>query len=91
MTTDDLITNARRALETGQPNLAKLYMRNALERTDQQRRELNPAYAISKHLESFGEAVRKTAQAYLDAVQYVLKVIDEGEKQNDYALAGPAK
>lgn len=30
MTTDDLITRARKAIETGQPNLAQLYMRKAI-------------------------------------------------------------
>lgn len=98
MTTDELITKARHAIETGQPNLAQLYMRKALEQTEQQRRELNPWYAVNQHAKAFTGAVNGLVQAYLDAVREVLpglmRVIAETEAnrmQSEYALVGPAK
>ena len=42
MTTDELITQAIHAINTNQPRIANLYMKNALEQTDKRRRELNP-------------------------------------------------
>lgn len=42
MTTGELITQAIHAINTNQPRIANLYMKNALEQTDKRRRELNP-------------------------------------------------
>lgn len=77
MTTDYLITKARRALETGQPNLAKLYMRKALEQTEQHRRELNPWRELRQHLQAFSDGLQGIVKAYLDAYEPVAKMILE--------------
>lgn len=77
MTTDELITRARRAIETGQPNLAKLYMRKALEQTEQHRRQLDPWRVLRQNLQAFGDAVQAVAKAYVDAIEPVAKHIAE--------------
>lgn len=54
MTTAELMTRAQHAIKTNQPRLAQLYMRKALEQTDQLRRELDPqAYAFRQAQRSF--------------------------------------
>lgn len=93
MTTDELITRAQHATQTGQPNLAMLYMRKALEQTDQHRRELNPlgyaARQMKRSLQSLADGLRGIAQTYIDAVMPVARHIAEiaEEAQNNYTLA----
>lgn len=54
MTTAELMTRAQNAINTNQPRLAQLYMRQALAQTDEHRRELNPqAYAFRQAQRSF--------------------------------------
>ena len=77
MTTDELITRARRAIETGQPNLAQLYMRKALEQTEQHRRQLDPWRALRANLQAFSDGLQKIAKAYVDAIEPVAKHIAE--------------
>lgn len=97
MTTDELITRAQHAIQTGQPRLAQLYMRKALEQTDQHRRELNPlgwqGRQMRRSLQAFADGLRGIAQTYVDAVMPVARRIAEiaEEAQNNYTLAGPAK
>lgn len=77
MTTDLLISKAIHALNTGQPNLSKLYMRKALEQTEQHRREIDPHREARQRLEAFYEGVRGIAQAYIDAVRpAVLQIVE---------------
>lgn len=64
MTTAELMTRAQNAINTNQPRLAKLYMRQALAQTDERRRELNPqAYAFRQAQRSF--------QAFADQLERV--------------------
>lgn len=98
MTTDDLITNARKALETGQPNLAKLYMKNALEQTDKRRRELNPLAWQSRQMvqgfKSLGDTIAKTGQAWAQIIEDLTRAFapESGiDRKTNYALVGPSK
>lgn len=75
MTTDELITRARRAIETGQPNLAKLYMRKALEQTEQHRRQLDPWRALRANLQAFSDGLQGIVKAYVEAVEPVAQMI----------------
>lgn len=73
MSTDELITSARKAIETGQPNLAQLYMRKALEQTNQRRRELNPigwkARQMAEGFKSIGGGIAKVGQAWARIIE----------------------
>lgn len=98
MSTDELITRARKAIETGQPNLAQLYMRKALEQTNQQRRELNPlgwqARQLTKAFQSIGDGIAKVGQAWADIFESFSKAFasEAGiDSKSDYALVGPSK
>lgn len=75
MTTDELITRARRAIETGQPNLAQLYMRKALEQTEQHRRQLDPWRALRANLQEFSDGLQGIVKAYIEAVEPVAHII----------------
>lgn len=101
MTTDELITRAQHTLRTGQLNLAVLYMRKALEQTDQTRRELNPdGYAIRQlknAFQSYGEAIVAVGNLIVDAYAQAFKPLMDliattaNTTQNDYTLVGPGK
>lgn len=101
MTTDQLITKAIHAINTGQPNLAQLYMRKAAQQIEQHRQQLDPhrrqrqqlqqaAERMRRGLQQFVDGLRKVAQVYIDALRPVAEALAEN-KQHDYALAGPAK
>lgn len=94
MTTDDLITRARRAIVTGQPRLAQLYMRKALGQTEQLRRKLNPfGFAVRKAGEAIGlsiGAVGVAVKSFLEGLKRAVAA-EELERKRNYVLAGPAK
>lgn len=94
MTTDELITRARRAIETGQPNLAKLYMRKALEQTDQERQKLNPLKwkmrQLSAGFNALAGALSGAGQIFEQAIRAVIK-FEAVEAKLAYTLAGPGK
>lgn len=98
MTTDELITRARRAIETRQPNLARLYMRQALQQTDQQRRELNPLgwhwQKMSKAIQTFGDGVTLLGKQWAQLFDAFTRSFNESATRyakSDYALVGPGK
>ncbi|TAP26839.1 hypothetical protein [Arthrobacter sp. S41] len=98
MTTDELITRARRAIETRQPNLARLYMRKALAQTDAHRRELNPlgwkVRDLSKALQIFGDIVTLIGERWAQAFDAFARSFNESANRHaksDYALVGPGK
>ena len=98
MSTDELITRARKAIETGQPNLAQLYMRKALEQTNQQRRQLNPlawqARQLTKAFQSIGDGIVKVGQAWAQLFESFSKAFapEAGiDRKTNYALVGPNK
>ncbi|MEV7645907.1 MULTISPECIES: hypothetical protein [Actinomycetes] len=98
MSTDELITRAQKAIETGQPNLAQLYMRKALEQTNQQRRELNPigwqARQLTKAFQSIGDAITKAGKQWADIFESFSKAFasEAGiDHKTNYALVGPSK
>ena len=96
MTTDELITRARRAVETGQPRVAGLYMRKALEQVQEQRRELDPlGFAcrdISEAVMSVAKGIMEVLMPAVDALCEVFsgtaKAI-ENSRQGDFVLVGP--
>lgn len=59
MTTDELITRARRAIETGQPNLAQLYMRKAAQQVEQHRQQLDPHRRQRQQLQQAAENIQR--------------------------------
>lgn len=98
MTTDELITRARRAIETRQPRIASLYMRKALEQTDQRRRELNPigwqARQLTAAFKSIGDGTSKVGQAWAQVFESFAKAFaseSEIDRKSNYALVGPGK
>lgn len=98
MTTDELITNAIHAINTNQPRMASLYMKNALEQTDKRRRELNPidwqARQMVQGFQAFGEAIANVGKAWAEIFEYVSKAFapEPGiEHKANYALVGPGK
>ena len=72
MTTAELMTRAQHAIKTNQPRLAQLYMRKALEQTDQLRRELDPqAYAfrqLSRNLQDFADGLERLGRTFVDVL-----------------------
>lgn len=106
MTTDELITRARKAIETGQPNLAQLYMRKALLQTDQQRRELNPlkwelrrlgagfaamGLALSGMFKPFEQGLRRAIQIEEAKAKMNAELFAGIHSKSDYALVGPSR
>lgn len=106
MTTDELITRARKAIETGQPNLAQLYMRNALRQTDQLRRELNPlkwelrrlgngfaamGAALCGMFKPFEQGLRRAIQIEEAKAKMNAELFVGMHSKSDYALVGPSK
>ena len=98
MTTDELITRARRAIETGQPNLAMLYMRNASEQIDLERRKLNPvawqARQLTKAFQAIGETIASAGQAWVQIFETFAEAFapeSNIERKSQYALVGPGK
>jgi len=65
MTADQLITKAQHAILTNQPNLAMLYMRNALEQTlnTREAHRKRTQTPIEAAIEGFIEALRPAADA----------------------------
>lgn len=98
MSTDELITRARKAIETGQPNLAQLYMRKALEQTNQQRRELNPlgwkARQMAEGFRLIGELLTKAGNEWARAIESFGKsfaYVSGIDRKTNYTLVGPSK
>ncbi|PMQ19300.1 hypothetical protein [Glutamicibacter arilaitensis] len=98
MSTDELITRARKAIETGQPNLAQLYMRNAIEQTNQQRRELNPlgwqARQMAEGFKLIGDLLTQAGQGWMRFVESFGKPfasVSGIDRKTNYALVGPSK
>lgn len=97
MTTGELITRAQHAICTGQPNLAQLYMRKALQQTDQQRRALNP---LAWQIRQMSEAFQRATQAFagigiaLTSLANGIKravAAEEEYRKHHYTLGGPGK
>lgn len=94
MSTDELITRARKAIETGQPNLAQLYMRKALEQTNQQRRELNPIGWQARQMVQGFNGIAASLSGLFTAFQKGIGraiEIESDRQKSDYALLGPSK
>lgn len=98
MTTDELIAQAIHAINTNQPRMANLYMKNALEQTEQRRRELNPigwqARQLTKAFQTIGDGMAKVGQAWADIFESFSKAFapETGiDRKTDYALVGPRK
>ena len=98
MTTDELISQAIHSINTNQPRMANLYMKNALEQTDQRRRELNPlAWQTRQMVQGFqniGDAIAKAGQAWAQIIEDITRAFapEPGiERKTDYALVGPGK
>lgn len=98
MTTDELISKAIHAINTNQPRLAQLYMRNALRQTDQLRRELNPigwqARQLTKAFQTIGDGIAKVGQAWAGIFESFSKAFapEAGiDRKTNYALVGPDK
>ncbi|MGP9782548.1 hypothetical protein ACT3UQ_08820 [Glutamicibacter sp. AOP12-B1-11] len=94
MSTNELITRARRAIETGQPNLAKLYMRKALGQTDARRRELKPLAwqlrQLGKGLNGMAAAIAGVFSAFEIGIARANE-LEAAQRKTDYALVGPGK
>jgi len=90
MTTDELISRARHALSTGQPNLAQLYMRNAMLQVETSRRKLNPiawqARQIRAAFEGMVEAVASIGTAIGQLFESLTRAVEPTARKNDYAL-----
>ena len=98
MTTDELITQAIHAINTNQPRMANLYMKNALEQTDKRRRELNPlawqARQMAQGFQNIGDAIAKAGQAWARIIEDVTRAFapESGiDRKTNYALVGPSK
>lgn len=99
MNTDQLMTKARHALLTGQPNLAALYMRKALQQTDDQRRSLNPlgwqCRKLSEGFQQLGRELNTFAEQITSAISEFAKwfgqVTDGETPKSDFVLVGPGK
>lgn len=98
MTTDELISQAIHAIETNQPRMANLYMKNALEQTEKRRRELNPiawqARQMVQGFQAFGEAIANVGKAWAEIFEYVTRAFapESGiDRKTNYALVGPSK
>lgn len=72
MTTAELMTRAQNAINTNPPRLAQLYMRQALAKTDERRRELNPqAYAfrqLNRGLQDFADGLERIGRRFVEAL-----------------------
>lgn len=72
MTTAELMTRAQNAINTNQPRLAQLYIRQALAQTDEHRRELNPqAYAfrqLNRGLQDFADGLERIGRSFVEAL-----------------------
>ena len=75
MTTDELISKAIHAINTNQPRLAQLYMRNALQQTEHLRRQLDPWRALRANLQAFTDGLQGIMEAYMGAVESVAHMI----------------
>lgn len=94
MTTDELINEAIHMIETNQPRMANLYMKNALEQTDKHRRELNPlAWQARQMGKSFAMIGASISGIFKSFELGIARAIEREEMQlkNDYALVGPGK
>lgn len=94
MTTDELISQAIHMIETNQPRMANLYMKNALEQTDQKRRELNPlAWQIRQLAKAFNgisASISGLFTAFQKGIERAIE-IESDQMKSDYALVGPSK
>lgn len=92
METHDLLTKAQHALRTGQPRLAKLYMRKALEQTDQHRRELDPigwqGRQLVKGISAFAQGFARVGIAFTSLADGIKRAYTAEElgRKSDYAL-----
>lgn len=106
MTTDELISKAIHAINTNQPRLAQLYMRNALQQIDKQRRELNPLKwelrrlgdgfnamfaAVSGMSHLFANGLRRALQIDESKARMNAEMFAGMHSKSDYALVGPSK
>lgn len=95
MTTDELITRARRAIDTGQPNLSMLYMRKAAQQVEAQRRQADPWRALRATVRAVYADLANMANAIRDALSEAARALlppaDASAPRADYVLAGPAK
>lgn len=98
MTTDELISQAIHSINTNQPRMANLYMKNALEQTDKHRRELNPLSWQTRQMvqgfQAIGDAIAKAGQAWAQIFEDLAKAFapEPGiEHKANYALVGPSK
>lgn len=98
MTTDELITHAIHMINTNQPRMANLYMKNALEQTDQKRRELNPigwqVRKMSKTLQVLGDGVTLLGKQWAQVIEGLRRSFapESGiDRKANYALVGPSK
>lgn len=88
----DYIGRAERAIRTGQPNLAMLYMRRALSETEQGRAWL-AWFDARTAVEAFADALRSLAKhvAPVLALMRDCGIAGQSRVQERYGLAGPAK
>ena len=94
MTTDELIAQAIHAINTNQPRMANLYMKNALEQTDKRRRELNPIgwqfRQMGKSLAMVGASISGLFTAFQKGIERAIE-IERDQVKSNYALLGPSK
>lgn len=94
MSTDELITQAIHAIETNQPRMANLYMKNALEQTDQRRRELNPLAwqnrQMGKCFAMIGASISGIFKSFELGIARAIE-LEETQRKTNYALVGPSK
>lgn len=94
MSTDELIAQAIHAINTNQPRMANLYMKNALEQTDKRRRELNPlawqTRQMGKSFAMIGASISGLFTAFQKGIERAIE-IESDRMKSDYALVGPSK
>ena len=100
MSTDQLINRAIHCLNTGQPNLAKLYIRKAHQQTSLRRQELKRDLRAAKYkqLEAsgtpFGSAGARVADAMSDFAAAFTGIISSAgpraQMRSSYALVAPS-
>lgn len=94
MTTDELISQAIHSINTNQPRMANLYMKNALEQTDKHRRELNPlGWQIRQMGKSFamiGASISGIFKSFELGIARAIE-LEAAQRKTDYALVGPVK
>lgn len=98
MNPDQLITKAIRCLNTGQPNMAKLYLRKADQLVKAHRKILRAELRECKYrrLEAAGQAVPAALARIVDSWRDMTEILTgtftkrSASIQSNYALAAPA-